>query len=118
MLEIMETFTFTNIIWQIITPFLFMLFDIVTGLIQAFINNNPDSRKMREGLLHKIILILIILMSFILDYTFNLNFISKSVCLYIITMEIISILENIQKAGIKMDWFKNIMEGEKKHETK
>ncbi len=114
MLEIMETFTFTNILWQVLTPFLFMLFDVITGLIQAFINNNPDSKKMRVGLLHKIILILIILMSFILDYSFNLNCISKAVCLYIVVMEIISILENIQKAGIKMDWFKKIMEGEKK----
>lgn len=118
MLEIMETFTFTSIIWQIITPFLFMMFDIITGFIQALVNNVIDSKKMRIGLLHKMLLILIILISFILDYAFNLNCISKAVCIYIVIMELISILENIQKAGVKMDWFKNILEGDKKNEIK
>ena len=38
--EFITTVDFSNIIWEIITPLIFNLVDIVTGCIQAFINNN------------------------------------------------------------------------------
>lgn len=57
---------------------------------------------MREGLLRKILLIIIIALSFIIQYGFGITSISKIVCIYIISMEIISILENLQKAGVDL----------------
>lgn len=108
--QIVNTLNFSSIAWQIITPICFSLADILTGFIQALINKNPDSQIMRAGLLHKILIILVIILSFIIDLAFNLNFISKIVCTYVVVMEITSILENLQKAGIDLkflnDFFK------------
>lgn len=98
--EIIQSLNFSSIIWQILTPCIFSLCDILTGFIQAIINKELDSKIMRNGLLHKILIILVILLSFIMDLTFNLGFVSKIVCCYVILMELTSILENIKKAGI------------------
>lgn len=95
---IIDKLNFSGIIWQIATPLIFSLADIVTGYIQAWINNDVDSQKMREGLLHKMLLVLIILLSFVLQYAFNIQFISSVVCVYIVLMEIVSILENLKKS--------------------
>ena len=74
--ELVEILNFSNIGWQILTPVIFSLFDIITGVIQAIINHDLDSTKMRSGLLHKVLIIIVILMSFIIDITFKLNVIS------------------------------------------
>lgn len=57
---------------------------------------------MREGLLRKMLLILVVILSFIFQYAFNIPAISKVVCIYLIIMEIISIMENLKKAGIDL----------------
>lgn len=106
---------FTSMVWQISATLLFMLADIITGFIQALINKNVDSQKMREGILRKMLLLLVIALSFIFQFSFfNTNLISKFVCLYIIFMEIISLLENLSKAGIdfgKLGEILNIKKG-------
>lgn len=107
--EIINSLNFSNIIWQIITPLIFSGIDIVTGYIQAIINNNIDSKVMRTGLLHKVVIILIILASFIFDKAFNLPVVSKVICIYVIVMEVVSILENIQKAGINLGKLGNLL---------
>lgn len=106
---ILSQFDFSNIAWQIMAPLLFSMIDIVSGLIQAIINKSVDSQKMRVGLLHKTLLILIILMGFTLDFTFNINFVSKSICIFVIAMEIISITENMKKAGLNIGKITNIL---------
>lgn len=99
--EIFNNLTFNGLAWQVIATLCFIFADVVTGFICALIKNNLDSKKMREGLLRKMLLIIIIGLSFIVQYAFfNVNFISKAVCLYIILMEIVSILENLKLAGI------------------
>ena len=98
--EIISNLNFSNITWQIATPLIFSLCDIISGYIQAIINKSVDSQKMREGLLHKSLILLIIILSFIVHYTFNLVWVSKVVCIYVIFMESFSILENLKKAGI------------------
>lgn len=107
--EIIQSLSFSSVLWQILAPILFSLGDIITGFIQAVINNNVDSTKMRTGLLHKILLILILFLSILLDITFNLSFCSKSVSIYIIIMEILSICENLTKAGVKMGKLSEIL---------
>lgn len=100
--QIINSLNFTNIFWQAGTTLIFMVGDIISGIVQAVINKNLDSQKMREGLLRKILLILIVILSFIFQYAFNIPAISKVVCIYLIVMEIISILENIKKAGVDL----------------
>lgn len=97
-----EHLNFANVYWQIGTTLIFMLADIISGVVSATILHDLDSQKMREGLLRKVLLILIVLLSFVIGSAFNLTFISKAVCIYIIVMETISILENVKKAGIDL----------------
>lgn len=97
-----ENLNFANIYWQIGTTLIFMLADIISGVVSASILHDIDSQKMREGLLRKVLLVLIVLLSFIVGGAFNLTFISKVVCIYIIIMETISILENLKKAGVDL----------------
>ena len=100
--NLIETLNFTSFFWQIITPIIFSILDIVTGFIVAVINNNVDSKKMREGLWHKMLLLIILSIYCLLDLAFSLNFCSKLVSIYLIVMELVSIAENLSKAGIDL----------------
>ena len=97
-----EHLNFANTFWQIGTTLFFMLGDIISGVVSAVILKNLDSQKMREGLLRKVLLILIVLLGFVVGGAFKITFVSKAVCIYIIVMETISILENVKKAGIDL----------------
>lgn len=100
--QLVNSLNFVNIFWQIGTPIIFIICDVVAGVLQAIVNQNMDSQKMREGLIHKALIIMILILSFAIQYTFNLGIISKFVCIYIIVMEIISIFENLNKVGIDL----------------
>ena len=100
--QIINSLNFTTIFWQAGATLLFMVADIISGIIQAVINKGLDSQKMREGILRKALLILVVILSFIAQYAFNIPAISKVVCIYIILMEIISIFENLKKAGVDL----------------
>lgn len=115
--EFFMNLQFTNIIWQIVTPLVFSLADIITGYIQAVINKDVQSQVMREGLLHKMLLIVILILSFIMQFAFNLKCISIVVCLYICLMETTSIFENLKKAGIEIK-LTDFLKGSEKDETK
>lgn len=106
---LIDKLNFSSIIWQIVTPLIFSLADVITGYIQAFINKNVDSQKMRTGLLHKILVILVIVLSFIIQFAFNINYIASVVSIYVVLMEIVSILENLKKAGVDIGRLGNIL---------
>lgn len=108
--QLLQTLSFSSIAWQVITPLIFSGLDILTGYIQAVINKNVDSKIMREGLLHKCLLIVAIVIGYIVEYAFNLSAVSSVITVYICVMELMSILENIKKAGIDLkilDFLKN-----------
>lgn len=118
--NLINTLNFSSIIWQIGTPLIFSLCDVLTGFIQAIINNEVQSKVMREGLLHKSLIIIIVFLSFVASLTFNISLISKAVCIYVIVMETMSIVENLGKAGIKIEIIDKILkkEGSETDETK
>ena len=62
-IELLKTLDFSNFGWIIATPIIFSIADILTGLIQAIINDDVKSKKMREGLLHKTLIIIVLLQS-------------------------------------------------------
>lgn len=115
--QIISSLNFTNIFWQSGATLIFMVGDIISGIVQAVINKNLDSQKMREGILRKILLILVVILSFIFQYAFNIPVISKVVCIYIIIMEIISILENLKKAGIDLGKLGELLKVKKEETT-
>lgn len=100
--EILNNVAFSNIFWQIITPLIFSGLDILTGYIQAVINKNVDSKIMREGLLHKCLLIVAIVIGYVIEYAFNLKLVAQIITIYICVMELMSILENLKKAGVDL----------------
>ena len=108
-LEIVQNLNFSNLFWQIITPVIFSLADIVTGYIQAVINKNVDSQKMRQGLYHKVLIILVLFLSFVLGLAFNIMSIPTFACVYVVLMELFSIVENLKKAGIDIGWLSEIV---------
>lgn len=107
--EILQNLNFSNIAWQILAPCIFSLCDILSGFTQAVINKDVDSQIMRNGLLHKVLIIIIVLLSFVIDLSFGLSFVSKIVCGYVIVMEATSILENLKKAGIDVGKLTDIL---------
>lgn len=80
----------------------FICLDIITGLLKAVYEKNLESECIRKGLIHKLGEILAVAVAFLIEYSqtviLSINFdipIVKGVCIYIILMEILSVLENI-----------------------
>lgn len=90
--------------WAVIViACLFMVLDIVTGFVQAVVNKNVDSTKMKQGLWHKCGFMLAMMFGCLCEYAISyldLGFymgIQDAVCIFIIITEIVSILENLGK---------------------
>ena len=100
--NLVQTLTFSSIAWQIIAPLIFSGLDILTGYIQAVINKNVDSKVMREGLLHKCLLIVAIIIGYVVEYAFGIKAVAQVITVYICVMEVMSIAENLKKAGLDL----------------
>lgn len=92
-------------VWAIAVACAMMLFDVVMGFSKAVINGKVSSSKMRVGLGHKVVLLLIIAVSIVLEagmqHVAGLGFGGVTVtvvCAYIIAMEVASIMENACEA--------------------
>ena len=81
--------------------FAFIVADIATGLIKAIATHSYLSSVMREGLFHKLSEIICLVFGVLCDYALPLIgikiplSIAQSVSIYIIIMEIGSVVENI-----------------------
>lgn len=91
--------------WSIIMACVMMLADIITGFVGAVVRHDIRSTKMREGIGHKIMILVLIAVAYVLGV--GLGHVSginteipstEVVCWYVVVMEIASILENISKA--------------------
>lgn len=87
----------------LIITILFIIIDCVSGIMQAIKNKEINSTKMRNGFFNKSAFFLVIILSILCDYAMryidiglNLHLV-KIACGYVITTEIISIIENIGK---------------------
>ena len=82
---------------------LFIVFDSISGNIAAVANHIWKSSIMRKGLYHKFGSIMLVALAYLIDYAqkfVDLGFrvpIAAGVCVYIILMELGSIIENIGK---------------------
>lgn len=92
-------------IWSIGGAVAFMGMDILTGFIDSCITHTFSSSKMREGLGHKALCLCIIALAIMIEaagsHIVGLGFSGVTVvavCVYIIVMEVGSILENICSA--------------------
>lgn len=89
--------------WSVIVVTLFfVIFDYVTGVIQAVCNKDVQSSRMREGLFHKGAFVLVIILAIacevamgaIPEIGFTLPLVVP-VCSYLIVTELVSIMENL-----------------------
>lgn len=90
--------------WSILLACVMMCADVVVGFIQASINNQLSSTKMRQGLLHKVLILILIFVCLAIEigisHTVKLPYDIPTcgvVCGYVIIMELVSILENIAR---------------------
>lgn len=105
-MSIIETIHFNNMMWLLLIPAAMMGIDILTGLIYAFITNSFMSAKMRSGLGKKAGELLIIVIGLLFTVGMNVpTEILKCIALYIIFMELMSILENLDKLGVPIPAF-------------
>lgn len=88
---------------EFIITFAFIVLDFLSGIIKAFATNGFASTKMREGLFHKIGLLLCLVLGYMIDFAqgyLDLGVtvpVAAAICVYITMMEIASIIENACK---------------------
>ena len=100
-MEELKTITFTHRYWILLLPLCLMAADIVTGWLQATINGTWDSTKMRVGLFRKSGELLVIVIAYAIYSAINLPFdVPSFIAGYIIIMELISVFENLDQAGL------------------
>lgn len=90
--------------WGIALACVMMIADMLAGFIVAVINEELSSNKMRKGLLHKALMLILIFVCLAIEigisHTVALPYdvpTCEVVCGYIVVMELMSVLENIAK---------------------
>lgn len=90
---------------EIIAVSVFILFDIVTGVIKALYNDGLNSTYLRKGLFHKLSELIAVVGAYLLEY--GIQYIQlgvdvpllKATAAYICLMELVSILENLAEVN-------------------
>ena len=104
--NIIKEIHFANMLWLLLIPVAMMAIDIVTGLINAWATNSFQSARMRTGLAKKCGEIIIILIGMMFTYGMNLpRYILTGIAIYIIFMELMSVMENLKKLGVPIPAF-------------
>ena len=87
--------------WILLLPAACIAIDILTGVLHAWITNRLKSYRLREGLGKKAGELLAIILGEVLVAGIKVpKFIVSGISAYIIFMEIISIMENLNKLGV------------------
>jgi toxin secretion/phage lysis holin len=87
--------------------FYFIVLDFFTGLLKAFATDSFSSKIMRRGLFHKLSLLCVLALGWLMEYAqrfvdLGIGFavpVGTAACVYIILMEVGSILENLCQAN-------------------
>ena len=92
-------------------PAMFILFDIISGILKATYEGNLASTLMRKGLFNKLGEILALILGKLVEYAsaqYQLGFsipLYTAIAAYLILMETLSILENISAMNPSMGKF-------------
>lgn len=105
-LQVASQFHFRNELWVLFIPLGLMAIDVLTGIIKAWAHNDFKSAIMRAGLAKKAGEIMILVVGELVSYGMMLpDVIMNCISFYIIFMEIMSILENMDELGIPVPKF-------------
>ena len=101
--EITEEIHYSHDYWIFLLPLVLIASDVVSGWIQATINSTWDSTKMRKGLFRKGGEMMVVVVAWIVGIAIPLDFnIAFFFSAYIVLMETVSVIENLDLAGIPM----------------
>ena len=99
-------FHFRNELWVLFIPLGLMAIDVLTGVIKAWSQNDFKSAIMRAGLAKKAGEIMILVVGELISFGLMLpEAVMNGISFYIIFMEIMSILENVDELGIPVPKF-------------
>lgn len=91
--------------WSIVLACIMMVADVVVGFVGAAIRHDISSTKMREGIGHKVMMLALIVVAYVLGvgltHVSGIEFDIPStevVCWYTIVMELASIIEDMAMA--------------------
>ena len=105
-LQYVSQFHFRNELWVLFIPLGLMAIDILTGVIKAWAQNDFKSAIMRAGLAKKAEEMLILVAGELISFGLMLpDAVMNGVSFYIIFMEVMSILENVDELGIPVPGF-------------
>ena len=101
--EITEEIHYSHDYWIFLLPLVLIASDVVSGWIQATINSTWDSTKMRKGLFRKGGEMLVVVVAWVVGLALPMDInIALFASVYIVIMEALSVLENLDLAGIPM----------------
>lgn len=104
--QFVSQFSFRNELWVLFIPLGLMAIDILTGIVKAWAQNDFKSAVMRAGLAKKAEEILILVAGELISFGLMLpDAVMNGVSFYIIFMEGMSILENVDELGIPVPGF-------------
>jgi len=99
-------FHFRNELWVLFIPLGLMAIDVLTGVIKAWSQNDFKSAIMRAGLAKKAGEIMILVVGELISFGLILpDAVMNGISFYIIFMEVMSILENVDELGIPIPKF-------------
>ena len=103
---LVSQFQFRNELWVLFIPLGLMAIDIITGVIKAWAQNDFQSSIMRAGLAKKAGEVTILVVGELVSYGLNLSeVVMNGASFYIIFMEVMSILENLDDLGVPIPKF-------------
>lgn len=91
-----------------------VILDFITGITKAIYQKNIQSEKLRKTIPKIIGYCAIILIAVCLQIVFNIDFITKIICLFIIVIEFISVIENINNYVTIPQFLIKLLEDKKK----
>lgn len=100
--EIVQNIHFTSIWWALFTPMILIIFDVLTGVVIAWKNNDFKSAKMRTGLSKKFGELVYVLVGILTKFALGTELILYFTVGYICLMELSSLAENCDKLDVKM----------------
>ena len=101
--EITTELTYSHTYWIFLLPLVMIAADVLSGWIQATVNSTWDSTKMRKGLFRKGGEMMVVITAWIVGLALPLDFnIAFFFSLYVVIMEAVSVIENLDLAGIPM----------------
>lgn len=101
--ELTEELHYSHEYWIFLLPLVLIASDVVSGWIQATINSTWDSTKMRKGLFRKGGEMMVVVIAWIVGIALPMDInIALFASVYIVIMEALSVLENLDLAGIPM----------------